>query len=369
MKHVRELIGVVLAVALGLGQVSPAYAILNEPYPYKVRVFEGNRGNVTAPSNSSYPVEQHDTYIEFTVPANSEFTLDTAWDKVSSEYSDLYYVKGFRLAGEDYGTDNRLEKLSFDVTEDMDYVIAYGVKGEMVSYQVVYVDNASGNEIGRSETYYGNVGDKPVVAYEHIPGYRPLYRNISATLVAGTNEWRLPYAKIETQQSSSTSSSSSSSTTTTTTPTTTTTVTTTSDSGSTTSTTSPTTTTSSTATDTTTTTSNVDGTAATTDTDDVSSEIVTPSDISDDTTDNTDSSSGPGDILDLDNPLVDPSQLTDTHPDETEPHGSPAAESDYMMLKVLVGLVILAVIILIVLWRRHKHFFDDTDDIEDDEII
>lgn len=182
---------------------TPAFGIVGESYQYKVRVFEGNRGDISAPSSSAYPVEDHGDYIEFTIPSGGEFSLDTAWDKVSPEYSDIYYVKGYRVAGADYGTDNRLESLNRIITEDTDFVVAYGVIGRMVDYHVVYVDE-SGAEIGRSKTYQGSVGDRPVVAYEHIEGYRPLYRNITGTLVDGENEWRLPYRKIESLTSTTT---------------------------------------------------------------------------------------------------------------------------------------------------------------------
>ena len=40
----------------------------------------------------------------------------------------------------------------------------------MTSYTVNYVDE-NGNELAPSRTYYGNVGDRPVVAYLYMDGY------------------------------------------------------------------------------------------------------------------------------------------------------------------------------------------------------
>lgn len=85
--------------------------------------------------------------------------------------SDKYYVKGIRESGKDNNT-AKLEKLVFNVDSDREYVVAYGIKGDMVSYTVNYQDE-SGNALRQSEKFYGVVGDKPVVAFQYIDGYQP----------------------------------------------------------------------------------------------------------------------------------------------------------------------------------------------------
>ena len=64
-------------------------------------------------------------------------------------------------------------------------MVAYGIQGDMVSYTVNYQDGG-GNELAPSRTYYGAVGDKPVIAYQYIEGYRPDAYNLTKTL--GKNE-------------------------------------------------------------------------------------------------------------------------------------------------------------------------------------
>lgn len=106
-----------------------------------------------------------------------------------------YYVKGVRKGGRDNDT---VEASAFKVTEDKDYVVAYGIKGNLTSYTVNYVD-ANGNALAESATYYGNVGDKPVVAYRYIDGYLPQAYGLTKTLSenAAENVFEFVYTMIE----------------------------------------------------------------------------------------------------------------------------------------------------------------------------
>ena len=47
------------------------------------------------------------------------------------------------------------------VESDQEYVAAYAIAGNMVAYTVNYQD-ANGNALSDSETFYGAVGDQPV---------------------------------------------------------------------------------------------------------------------------------------------------------------------------------------------------------------
>ena len=51
----------------------------------------------------------------------------------------------------------------------------------MVSYVINYED-ASGRTLSPSRTFYGNVGDRPVVAFLYIDGYEPQAYNLTKTL-------------------------------------------------------------------------------------------------------------------------------------------------------------------------------------------
>lgn len=95
-----------------------------------------------------------------------------------------YYIKGIRESGRD---NNTVSASSFMVTGDRDYVVAYGLRGNVVAYTVNYVD-VSGKELAPSDIYYGNVGDKPVVAFLYIDGYQPQANNLTKTLVENEAE-------------------------------------------------------------------------------------------------------------------------------------------------------------------------------------
>ena len=98
---------------------------------------------------------------------------------------DRYYVKGIRLSGRD--NDEALAAPAFTVKGDADYVVAYGIKGNMVAYTVNYQD-ASGKSLAESQTFYGNVGDKPVVAYRYVENYIPDALALTKTLSDNESE-------------------------------------------------------------------------------------------------------------------------------------------------------------------------------------
>ena len=107
--------------------------------------------------------------------------------KLNAE-DDKYYVKGFRLSGRDNDDmNNNLEIPAFTAEKDVDYVVAYGIKGDQVSYVVQYQD-ADGNELLPSQTFYGNIGDKPIVAYRYIDGWIPQTLALTKTLSATESE-------------------------------------------------------------------------------------------------------------------------------------------------------------------------------------
>lgn len=108
--------------------------------------------------------------------------------------SGKYYVKGVRESGKD---NNTVSAPAFTVDGDREYVVAYGIKGDMVSYTVNYQDE-SGNALRQSEKFYGVVGDKPVVAFQYIDGYQPQAYNLTKTLNSNEadNVFTFTYKKI-----------------------------------------------------------------------------------------------------------------------------------------------------------------------------
>ena len=177
----------VVALAAATAMPSQAFATKSEPYDYTIRVFGGNEG--TYDGQAIYKT---------TVKAGEEFKLDSTLVAVSN---DKYYAKGFREGGKD-----ELAQEAFTVNKDMDFVVAYGVKGEMVSYTISFVEYGTGNALANDQgatsvTYHGKQGDKPVVAYEYVPGYRPRYLNVTGTLgPEGSNNWELEYIPLATTE-------------------------------------------------------------------------------------------------------------------------------------------------------------------------
>lgn len=128
-----------------------------DEYEYTVTLYAGNG-----------QIDGKDSVVVGTYGYGKQATID--WTKYDITLpDDRYYVKGVRLAGHD---DSSVAAPNFVVKENTQYVIAYGLKKDQTSYTVRYVD-ANGNELMDPQTFSGNVGDKPVVAYQYIEGYEP----------------------------------------------------------------------------------------------------------------------------------------------------------------------------------------------------
>ena len=123
---------------------------------------------------------KYGAFVSFDVQKDGVVTLNN---------SDKYYVKGLRKSGRDNSETDELEASRYSVTVkgDADYVVAYGIKGNQVAYTVNYQD-ADGKELLASNTYYGNVGDKPVVAYQYVEGYTPQALALTKTLSENSAE-------------------------------------------------------------------------------------------------------------------------------------------------------------------------------------
>lgn len=138
---------------------------------YHIRIFSGEQGTIFGGE-----------VVEYDLPYGDRVTFNLS--SVQLLDNSKYYVKGIRESGRD---NNTLGLVSFKVDRDLDFVVAYGLLGDKTSYTITYTDTA-GNELAPSETYYGNVGDKPVVAYLYIDGYQPQYYNLTRTLTANASE-------------------------------------------------------------------------------------------------------------------------------------------------------------------------------------
>ncbi len=183
----RPLIGmaaICMAAGMALGVPSQAWAA--EDYTYTVTFYAGNQGTFAGgASEITLSGKAMGDWISFDI------------GQVSVPDESAYYVKGIRKSGRD--NSEAVEEAAFSVTEDVDYVVAYGIKGEQVAYTVNYLD-AAGNKLADSRTYYGNVGDKPVVAFLYVEGYQPQAYNLTKTLSANEaeNVFDFEYEAVET---------------------------------------------------------------------------------------------------------------------------------------------------------------------------
>lgn len=108
---------------------------------------------------------------------------------------DRYFVKGLRKAG---ANETDLARPADTVTQNEQYVVAYGLMQDRVGYRAEYLDE-TGKPLAESQAFYGNVGDKPVVAFKYIEGYVPNAYNITGTLSANEadNVFQFIYRPVE----------------------------------------------------------------------------------------------------------------------------------------------------------------------------
>ena len=158
-------------------------------YTYKVTIYAGNQGEFSGTeglviNNPDAVVTRAGNKITISGLNYGDEVSYTAQTDVKLDASSKYYVKGIRLSGRDNDT---VAAAAFLVRGDADYVVAYGIKGDLVSYTVNYHDE-SGKELLPSETFFGNVGDKPVVACKYVSGYAPKASGLTKTLKQDVSE-------------------------------------------------------------------------------------------------------------------------------------------------------------------------------------
>lgn len=195
-RHLLGLLSTLAALAL---LVVLAPAALAEEYTYSVTLSAGRQGTVTGGGvtveGSTYTQTSDGTTIKLSGLHKGARVTFQAGDAARLNDDTKYYISGIRLSGRDNNT--RAADPSFLVNGDADYVVAYGIRGDMVEYTVQYQDE-DGNALADSRTYYGNVGDEAVVAYLYVEGYRPLNFNLSKVLSANgaDNVFTFVYTQI-----------------------------------------------------------------------------------------------------------------------------------------------------------------------------
>ena len=180
MKKLRQILTFVVAFCM-MFQCSLLSVFADDEYTYTVTFYAGNQGTFADGAGKIVMSNlKYGALVSFDVQKDGVVTLNN---------SDKYYVKGRRKSGRDNSETVELEASRYSVTVkgDADYVVAYGIKGNQVAYTVNYQD-ANGKELLASNTYYGNVGDKPVVAYQYVEGYTPQALALTKTLSENSAE-------------------------------------------------------------------------------------------------------------------------------------------------------------------------------------
>lgn len=189
MKKMYKIATSLLAFCFLVGMVP--MNVKAEAYRYQVTIYSGNQGDFSGAAGLS--VTGSDYRISNTADAivikdlnpGDTVSFEPRAGAVAMDSDSKYYIQGIRVSGRD--NDSAVLESSFKVDEDVEYVVAYGIKGNQVAYTINYQD-ANGNKLADSQTFYGNVGDKPVAAYAYVDGYTPEYRNLTKTLSANAAE-------------------------------------------------------------------------------------------------------------------------------------------------------------------------------------
>lgn len=194
----------ILAVCLFPAAAHPVFAAEmddEDEYRYNVTFFAGNRGVFSneAASCVSHPAGTEVTVSETQIQVSGlrygdRISFQPSKLSVHVEDENMYYIRGVRRSGRD---NNTVANSDFTVSGDEEYVVAYGIKGNMVAYTVNYQDE-DGNALAAREIHYGNIGDKPVVAYLYVENYQPQAYNLTKTLEQNeaANEFTFVYRPI-----------------------------------------------------------------------------------------------------------------------------------------------------------------------------
>ena len=198
MKRLKKICVSFLALSILLALNGKAAFAAEEEYTYTVRLYAGNQGSLTnqgiTVNSRSANVSSKGDCIEVSGLKYGDMVYIRPQDaaKVTDE---RYYVRGVRRSGRDNA---EAESPAFYVACDRDYVVAYGVKGDMAAYTVHYQDE-EGNTLQKSDTYYGNIGERQYVSSRYIEGYQPRSLNMVKTLSANAaeNVFTFRYTRVD----------------------------------------------------------------------------------------------------------------------------------------------------------------------------
>lgn len=172
MKWMKRMLGVLFSMVLLFSMALPVGAAESET-TYTIRIYPGSKGAVRAGGEC----------IEYTNCKYGDWISFTQNQIVQTDGK--YSIKGIRESGKDNNT--ATSNPAFQVTGDRDYVVAYNLLNDAVAYTIRY-QNLAGEALLPDEVYYGNVGERPVIAYQYIEGYQPQAYNLTRELSSNAAE-------------------------------------------------------------------------------------------------------------------------------------------------------------------------------------
>ncbi len=219
MRILKRMSGLFLSFCLMGSMALPAMAAEKESYTYQIRFLAGAQGefnpggNLSNNGTQSPEYESGECLVFDDLKPGQRVSFHNGM--VNLKDSGKYYIRGIRESGKD---NNTVYYSAFTVDGDKDYVVAYGILGDAVAYTINYEDE-DGNRLAPSETYYGNVGDRPVVSYLYFEGYQPQAYNLIGRLSenAAENVFTFVYSRVEEGETTTTTTTTPGTTTTTTT--------------------------------------------------------------------------------------------------------------------------------------------------------
>ncbi|MCR5097296.1 MAG: hypothetical protein K6A70_11260 [Erysipelotrichaceae bacterium] len=184
-KILSILFAVLIFIGCGISKIE-AEDVYNT---YKVTIEGGQYGTVNG--NDSF---------ELTVHAGDELIMLNLEDLIKPN-TEKYRFIGFHISGQMDNQNDVFSKLGNTVVDkDLNLVATYGFSGNLVEYHVYYT-NTAGDELYPMDVFYGNEGDKPVIAYRYISGYEPKVTSYSAVLPTKASgeilEFTFVYTKVE----------------------------------------------------------------------------------------------------------------------------------------------------------------------------
>lgn len=173
MKNIKRLLTFAVCFALIAGAmiILPSNVYAAGGYTYSVTVNAGKEGTLANGDTDTIK-----TYRNIENGGHVTITEESLGLRVNDDST--YYVRGLKISGHDNDeTSTRHYQFPVtvnNITEDISFSVAYGVKGDMIEYIVRYVDaNNTDLDLVTPRTYYGTPGDYLIVSAEYMDGYLP----------------------------------------------------------------------------------------------------------------------------------------------------------------------------------------------------